>query len=52
MEATEEHPGWIPDSEALKGSPPVTKDEAMEQASRDAGKAAQEREAAWRTTED
>lgn len=48
----DEHPGWIPESEVLKDSPPVTRNEAMEQASRDAGKAAQEREAAERARKD
>ena len=43
-----EHPGRIPDSEIAPNQPRVTRNEAMQQASRDAGRAAQEREAAQR----
>jgi len=43
-----EHPGYIPDEKVSKGAPPVTRNEVMQQASRDAGQAAQEREAAQR----
>ena len=44
------HPGYIPDKEVSKGAPSVTRDEAMSKASRDAGQAAQEREAAQRAS--
>ena len=43
-----EHPGYTPNENASKGAPPITRDEAMARASRDAGQAAQEREAAQR----
>jgi len=44
------HPGYVPDKEVRKNSPAITRDEAMAKASRDAGRAAQEREAAQRAS--
>ena len=44
------HPGHVSDKEVSKNSPAITRDEAMANASHDAGQAAQEREAAQRTS--